>query len=157
MAILNYTTSINVAKTLSEIQAMLARAGAKSIQIDYAVGTPASIGFIIETQYGERGFKLPANTAAVYEVLKKHNVERRYRNIEQAHRVGWRIIKDWLAAQLALIETEMVTLDEVMLPYMLINPKQTLFELMTKNQLALPTGREHEWKEDNTWHSMRSR
>lgn len=35
MPILNYTTKIAAAKTVGEIQAILARAGAQSISIDY--------------------------------------------------------------------------------------------------------------------------
>ena len=32
--------------------------------------------------------------------------------------MAWRVMKDWIAAQLALAETKMVQLDEIMLPYM---------------------------------------
>jgi hypothetical protein len=56
-----------------------------------------------------------------------------------ASKVAWRVIKDWLAAQIALIESEMATLDEVMLPYLIVGPdKQSLYSLMSEHQLMLP-------------------
>ena len=32
--------------------------------------------------------------------------------------ITWRILKDWVEAQMALLETGMVTMDESFLPYM---------------------------------------
>jgi hypothetical protein len=43
-------------------------------------------------------------------------------------------------AQLAIIRTEMVTLDQVMLPYMRGDSGQTMYELYVNQQLALPSG-----------------
>lgn len=48
---------------------------------------------------------------------------------EQAARVAWRIAKDWLEAQAALIDAEMALLDEVMLPYMLGDRGQTVYDI----------------------------
>lgn len=47
---------------------------------------------------------------------------------EQAARVGWRIIKDWIEAQLALVQTQMVTLDQVFLPYARTNTGETVYQ-----------------------------
>ena len=38
---------------------------------------------------------------------------------QQAIRTSWRTLKDWVEAQMALLETGMVTMDEIFLPYML--------------------------------------
>jgi hypothetical protein len=65
-------------------------------------------------------------------------VPRRYVDMAQARRVAWRITKDWLDAQLALIETEMVPLEQVMLPYMTTDSGQTVFEVLKDTQLKLP-------------------
>ena len=64
----------------------------------------------------------------------------RYSTPEHAERVAWRIVKDWLEAQLAIIRTEMVTLDQVMLPYMVGDEGHTVYELYRDRQLALGTG-----------------
>lgn len=65
---------------------------------------------------------MPVNYDAVYEVLTeegrifKGDAERRK---EQARRVAWRILKDWIEAQIALLESGMVEMEEIFLPYML--------------------------------------
>lgn len=47
---------------------------------------------------------------------------------EQAERVAWRIIKDWIEAQMAILESKQVVFEEIFLPYMLNNKGQTFFE-----------------------------
>jgi hypothetical protein len=61
MPILNYTTKISAAKTVCEIQAILAKHGASKVMIDYERGAPTAISFQIDTAYGKQGIKLPAN------------------------------------------------------------------------------------------------
>ena len=56
---------------------------------------------------------------------------------EQANRVAWRIIKDWIDAQMAVLETEMVEMEEIFLPYVLNKQGQTLYEAFKENQLML--------------------
>lgn len=143
MPILNYTTVIAAAKTVGEIQALLIKAGARRILTDYDdAGNPTGITFLIATLWGDRGFMLPANVDAIYNVLVRQYSQRqitaRFATREQASRVGWRIVKDWVAAQLAIIEAEMVTLDQVMLPYMIVETDKSLYQLMAQNQLMLP-------------------
>jgi hypothetical protein len=145
MGILNYTTEIAASKTIGEVQAMLVKAGARKIMTDYdGEGNPTTISFLVATTWGERGFILPANIESVYRVLERQadqkKIATRYATKEQASRVGWRIIKDWVEAQIAIIETEMVTLDQVMLPYMIVDKETSLYQLMAQHQLALPSG-----------------
>ena len=50
--------------------------------------------------------------------------------MQQANRTAWRIIREWILAQMALIETEMVTVEEVfqLLPVTPVaQVKQTLY------------------------------
>jgi len=72
--------------------------------------------------------------------LKREKVQARYATPEHAERVAWRIVKDWLEAQLAIIRTEMATLDQVMLPYMRADDGRTVYELYRDQALALPAG-----------------
>ena len=51
----------------------------------------------------------------------------------QAVRVAWRIIKDWVEAQMALVDTSMVKTEEVFLPYMMVKGDKTLAETMRIN------------------------
>jgi hypothetical protein len=143
MALLNYTTSIAPEKTLKEIERALVAHGAKGVMTAYGADKqPESLAFIVPTAYGDRSFRLPANVAGVEAVLKaqhrKGKVEKRFATREQAARVAWRITKDWVEAQLAIVEAGMVTIDEVMFPYMLDGQDRTVFQVFRDKQLALP-------------------
>jgi hypothetical protein len=142
MPILNYTTEVPVDRTLAEIQRLLARQGARSILTDYdEQGSPVKISFLIEAPYGRQGYVLPANVDAVFAVMARQNAQgkipARYVKREHAARVGWRIVKDWLEAQLAIVETEMVTFDQIMLPYMQVERGRTLYEVVKERQFLL--------------------
>lgn len=93
----------------------------------YDAGRPVAIAFSIDTEFGPRNFDLPVNTEGVFKAMQRdRSVPPRYTNRAQAERVAWRILKDWVEAQLALIEAGMSKLDEVMLPYMMTNRGRTL-------------------------------
>ena len=51
--------------------------------------------------------------------------------------MAWRILKDWVEAQMAILESEMVQMDEIFLPYMVTNEGLTTYELYKNNQLLL--------------------
>jgi len=85
-------------------------------------------------------YRLPVDTAAVEKVLRAdRGVPPKLKSGEQAERVAWRILKDWIEAQLALIATRMVSLDQVMLPYMLMG-EGTVYDLYRTQQLAITAG-----------------
>jgi len=142
MPLLNYTTSIDSSKTLGEIQCCLARHGAAQIAIGYASGLPSAIGFVVPTRFGERAFRLPANIDAVFKTLevqrRRGKVQPRFATKDQAVKVAWRILKDWIEAQMAIVESGMVTMEEVMLPYLVSRAGKTVYEIMCDTQLALP-------------------
>lgn len=119
MAILNYTTQIAVEKTAGEIQKKLAQAGAKAVMTEFDdEGVLSFMSFQLDTVHGRLSFRLPANIDGVFNSLTNSRVERRYRSREQAARVSWRIVKDWIEAQIALVEAEQAAMAEVFLPYM---------------------------------------
>jgi len=139
MPLLNYTTEVPVSRTIGQIQGLLVEAGARSIVTNYdEVGRALGVAFVMETANGQRGFTLPVNPARVEAVLKRQKVPTRYQTQAHAERVAWRIVKDWVEAQVAIIRTEMVTLDQVMLPYMHGGDGRTVYELYVQEQLALP-------------------
>lgn len=135
MPLLNYTTKISVHVTLGEITAQLVKHGAKKIMQDYdGAGRILALTFSIDTPAGVRGVRLPANVDAVHKVLAQQKVKC---DREQAERVAWRIVKDWVEAQMAILESQMVQLDEIFLPYMVNNQGQTFFQVYQNNQLLL--------------------
>lgn len=137
MAILNYTTQIKTEKTVMEIEQKLAKAGASVILKDYDPnGLVIAISFRIQAaDMGLISFRLPANLDGVLQALENDsNVPRRLVTEEQAARVAWRIIKDWVEAQLAIIEAEIAELPQVFLPYAQTIDGKTVYELMQDNK-----------------------
>lgn len=135
MPLLNYTTKVDVYTTIGAIQGCLVKHGARKIMQDYdSEGKPQALCFAIDTNFGVRGIKLPANVDAVYKVLTNQKVKC---DREQAERVAWRILKDWVEAQMAILESQMVEIDEIFLPYMLVKGGATTYELYKSNQLLL--------------------
>lgn len=134
--------SVAASRSIGQIQQLLIKAGARQLMSEYGDdGTAIGLSFAIETPYGLRGFSLPVHADKVHAVLQRQKVSPKFREKEHAEKVAWRILKDWVEAQLAIIETEMVTLDQVMLPYMTTNSAgTTVYELFVKNQMALPGG-----------------
>lgn len=140
--LLNFSTSIDAAKTLGEIMGILSAHRISRLQVLYDEGVPSGLMFATNRDGRELGFRLPANINAVYETLHRQyragKIRLGYATKEQAGRVAWRILKDWIEAQIALIETGMVTTEEVFLPYMLTDGDRTVFEVMAASQLMLP-------------------
>ncbi len=141
MPIKNYTTKISVERTLGEIHGNLAVHGARKVMFDYDdTGKIEAVCFSVMTPNGECGYRLPANVDATHRVLHEQGVKC---DREQAARVAWRIVKDWVDAQLAILETEMVSFDEIFLPYMIADRNgATLYQLYCDNRLELGAGGE---------------
>ena len=138
--IANYTTTVPALKSIGEIQGILVAHGAKHILMDYEDGEPVGIAFVAPTPNGDIPFRLPANIDRVQAVLNKQRVRRQV-SIELASRVAWRILKDWVRAQMAILETEMVSIDQIFLPYMQVGEQgKTLYEVMLDHHLQLPRG-----------------
>lgn len=145
--LLNYTTSIEAIKTVGEIQNILVAHGARVILMEYAQdGTIDALSFRINSPHGELAVRLPVKPDAILEILKKQyhsgRVPRRYIDRPQAVRIAWRITKDWIEAQCAIIETEMVSIDEVFLPYIIANNGQTLYHLLQERNFLLTEGKQ---------------
>ena len=135
MAIKNYTSTVDVYKSLGGIQGALASHGARKIMVDYDVGgKPIGVMFGIETTEGPRGFALPANVDGVMAVFTRQKIKA---DREQAERTAWKNVHDWVLAQMALIEAGQVQIDEVFLPYLTDGRGRTLYQLYQGGQLAL--------------------
>jgi hypothetical protein len=142
MALLNYTTQIDAMKTIGEIQRRLAAHGASHVIVGFdGDGRPVTLAFSIATPFGARPFRLPSRCEAVEATLQKQaragKVPRKLASRDQAIRVAWRILKDWVEAQLAIVESGMVTAEEVFFPYLLGKGDRTAFEIAKDQQLAL--------------------
>lgn len=140
MAIKNYTSKVSVYESLGEIQGALASNGARRIMVEYdKAGQPTAITFGIETPAGSRAFCLPANVEGVRAVMARQKVKD---TDSQAERTAWRNVRDWVLAQMAIIEAGMAEMDEVFLPYLTNGNGQTLYQLYQGGHLALGDGRQ---------------
>ena len=149
------TTKIGASQTVGQIQQVLGRYGAKSIQMEYEAGEIARVAFILEIEGKRCPFVLPCRWEKVRETLIRQREAAwsprlsEYRRGElrrqafadidaQSKRVAWRQILRWVEAQLAMVETGMTKLEEVFLPYLVVGKGLTLFEKMQKGNFSLP-------------------
>jgi len=146
MPILNYTTSVKAEKTVSEIQKALAKSGASKVMSEYdGEGILKHLSFQIVCNNIPVFFRLPARIDNIYVILQNDSeVPRKLKSREQASRVAWRIIKNWIEAQLALVEAEQADMVEVFLPYAQTHGGDTIYQLVMSNQqkmLGAPDGK----------------
>lgn len=141
MPILNYTTKIDAYKTITEVQQILAKHSAKKMIVDNNdKGNPIALTFCIEWNGMLSAFQLPCNFEGVLKAMKKSSkVPRSLCTEEQALRVGWRIVKDWVEAQMAIVEAELATLPEVFLPYSVTKNGTTLYKHLQQDKGLLLT------------------
>ena len=144
----NYTTSIAIEKTIAEIEKMLATFGVMKIMKEYdSEGRPSRLSFTVLTNHGEMPVKLPVNVEGIKKVFKIQVSEKKlpskfwnnegFRK-EQARRVGWRIIKDWLDVQLSLLSIGMVKIEEIFLSYIYDSKlEKTMFEMLEERNFNL--------------------
>ncbi len=137
MAIANYSTTVSVSASMGEVTGALAKRGVTRISTMFDDdGAPAGIAFTMKTPYGVQEFELPVRVEGVQAALIRDKVAPKMRTKEHAARVAWRIARDWLRAQSALIDAELATLDEVMVPYMIGNAKgQTVYQMVVESGL----------------------
>ena len=140
MPIKNYTTKVPAIQTVSEIQGILATHGAKKIMMDYGDdGKVEALTFALNLCGTLQGFRLVARPEGVIRVLQKERIKC---GDDQAERIAWRNIKDWVSAQIALVEAEQASMEELFLPNLLSSNDQTLFEEIQKHQFLLVSGGE---------------
>ncbi len=149
--VLNYTTQVPVAKTLAEVQRLLADQGANAVMTRFAPDRiPSAVSFTLPGVAGDRAFTLPVDVEAVYRLLNSRAIEDQYRRRhgrplrpehrtrEHAARMAWRTAQDWLESQMAMVQAQMVALDQVMLPYLHVAGETTLYQAYCdNNQRAL--------------------
>lgn len=144
---LNYSTAIPAAQTVGECQALLAEAGAASVAVHYENREPAGLSFRLDTPHGPRAFTLPVNVDGAHAVIGKMlrqnppHVSRAQLNKLGSRRhagdVAWRVARDWLEANLALVAAGMAEVTEIMLPYLVIgDDDRTLWQAYREREQA---------------------
>lgn len=140
MPIKNYTTKVPAVQTVGEIQGLLAAHGARKVMMDYSdCGKVEAVTFGLMLNGTMAGFRIDAKPDGVSAVMKKDGIKC---DGAQAERIAWRNVKDWIAAQLALVETEQAAMEQVFLPYLLDQDDRTLYQRIAESNFApaLPKG-----------------
>jgi hypothetical protein len=153
MPIKNYTTTIKPEQTVGEISSLLIQEGARSITSDYGdAGSLTGVKFTMIVGGIPVGFSLPANVSGVAAALMRDepwNSRRRDNHTayddkvrKRASWVAWRILKDWIEAQMALIESNQAEVGQVFMPYAVNEREQrTMYALWVEsNQKQLGSG-----------------
>lgn len=138
MPISNYTTKIPSDTTIGEISRMLSRFGAKRIITDYdGDGEATQVQFMLEVKGRMVFYQLPCNASGVLKTLERDRTEPRFRTEAHARKVAWRIIRDWVEAQIAIVDAGQAQMAEVFLPYAVAKDGTTLFNQIETGKIKL--------------------
>ena len=116
MPLLNYTTKVPAERTVGEVMNILPQKGALEIITIYdAEREPCGLKWRMETRHGPLAYALPVNVSAVSTIMTEQRVmiTNETGRRDQARRTARRILKDWIQAQMALLETNMVEMEEI--------------------------------------------
>ena len=132
----NYTS--NSKQTFDKIQKVLITHRAKGIFFEYEeTGKIKSLAFTLDIGGKVIGFKLPSRVDMVKKLFDNEGY--RY-DEEQPYKTAWANIRDWLDAQMALIDTGQVKIEEVFLPYAVNREGKIYFEVISTQGYLLPSG-----------------
>lgn len=117
---------------ISLAQEALVKTGANGIQFTYHEGRVVGIAFTMNLNGTIVQFKLPIHWKKFQAVLKKEG-NRRWDEDDYAYKVAWACTKDWIEAQMAFVESENVTVEQIFLPFATAKDGETLFEKVVRN------------------------
>jgi hypothetical protein len=141
----DYTTIISADQSILEIERMLVSCGASHIMKEYS-----GDGKILLISFRLNGiaFKIPSNWSGVYNklygMMKRCSARDAMANREaQAYRVAWRIVRDYIFAQLSMVMSEQAIPEQLMFGYA-YNGKSTIFQVWIDDQKKLPAPKEEQ-------------
>lgn len=136
MNIKNYTSSVSADQSITQIERVLVKMGARNVAKEYDEdGKVDAILFSIPRGESVVPIKLPARRAAIKKVLlnqykRKPTASQEENATQQADRTAWRNVKDWVEIQATMIELDQVEILEVFMPYIYnLAEKKTVFEI----------------------------
>ena len=140
----NYTSSVSVSRSIAHIEESLASHGAQSVIKQYSSEKKPMISFFMKIKSRDEliPFRLPVKVKQV-EMILRSNMKRSSpvalkKLEEQSERTAWKIISDWIDAQMAMVELNQAELEEIFLPYMW-NEKvgQSFFQVLAEKGFNL--------------------
>ena len=123
------TTKIPVMKTCAQIEEILQKRGVSEVWKKFENGHIEAIEFLMKIGDDEIPFKLPMRWQTIQELARRRKTRhKKTANEDQARKIAARLILRWIEAQFALIDTGMVEMQEVFLPYVLAGSGQTFYQ-----------------------------
>jgi hypothetical protein len=145
MPIKNYSTQVEAAKTCQEISLLLAAIGALRIQAEHdETQQPTALSLTYPVYGIPVRFQLPCNIEGVRKCLQKQKgVSYSQQSSDHARNVAWRIVKNWVDAQLAIVDSGAVQMVEIFLPHAVQQDGKAMFALFDETyankQLRAPS------------------
>lgn len=143
MAVLNYTTTIPAWRTVAEVEHLLMEHGATAVIKQFEDGRIIGLAFCIlinDTQ--QLPIKLPVRIPQVLEAMRRdkkaHPKKQMTLTMEQAERVAWRQIRDWVEVQMQMVELEQMTMAQVFLQGVQNRNGITIYEQLESSGYLLP-------------------
>lgn len=134
MALKNYTTKVSALRSISEIQEMLQKHGAIGVLTEFEQGTGKIEAISFRIKIGDQNwfFKLPMQWREAQKAMKDEG-NRRANDEDYCYRVAWRITRDWVDVQMALIDLRTAELQQIFLPYAVGKSGKSLYESFIEN------------------------
>jgi hypothetical protein len=151
-ALKNVHTGVSAIKTIAEIEECLGQMGATGIlkSMDKGENRVHVTAVIFQMSLNDRNYRyrLPMEIEKARSVIKEmvelkiipYKFSQEPLCTERAEMVGWRIVKDWIYAQLSLSKMNLADSLQIFLPF-LWNGENTFGELFMMNQLSIPNMR----------------
>lgn len=151
MILKNYTTDKNYVRTISEIEQLLTGIGAQKILKDYDhQGVCTAMSFMISCDGKVIPIRLPARIDRIPAALRRlfnedktlsssqrSLLKKAMSDPERARNIGWRIIQDWLEAQIAVKTLDQINMLEALLPFTVMKEGKTMYELLEESGFDL--------------------
>ena len=151
----NYTSSVPANRSIQHIEETLAKNGARQVLKEYdPLGNVSALSFSIESHIGgsdstRLDFKLPVKLAECEKILRSLRPKGAQpctlkKLPAQAERTAWKILSDWVDAQMALLQIKQVELAQVFVAFLVVgHAGQTLYEVAKENgfKKLLPAGK----------------
>ena len=135
MPLTNYASTSAMPNIFADIEKQLLSHNAKQIVKDFDnQGKVTAIAFVVNVNGNDVAIRLPARFDRVEAIFREQGLK--YKP-EQPYRTAWATIRDWVRSQMALIDWEIVKMEEVFLPYAVNRDGKTFFEIIEQKQFLL--------------------
>ncbi len=131
MNLKNYTTEVPASRSIDNIIKLLVEFGARNIMQEYNDQQKCiSVSFILEMQGMKLPFKMPAKVKNCFVWLKKKKPNSKDALLlQQAERIAWKQMHEWVYLQLCAIELDQLESLEAFFPYLFdIKDNKTYYE-----------------------------